>query len=125
MHIGVNPETGEAIEGFDRSKPITIKLELPIKSQTIAEKYNWAKENIEFDVEETRKLAASHGKDGIIIIAWTDNGDGTVSYNTTTAGKKRSFAMQAAAVRDWLMTMLGGSDNKPVTVEDRINEHTD
>ena len=93
--------------------------------KTIAEQYHWRKETIDFDVEETRRLAASHGKDGIIIIAWTDNGDGTVKYNTTTAGKKRNYALAAAALRDYLMSFIGGSDNEPINVEDRLNEHTE
>ena len=93
--------------------------------RTIAEQYHWRKDNVDFDVEETRRLAASHGKDGLIIISWTDNGDGTVKYNTTTAGKKRNYALAAAALRDYLMIYLGGSDQKPVNVEYRLEEHTD
>lgn len=93
--------------------------------QTIAEKYSWSNIDTDFTVEDTRKLAATKGKDGIIIISWIDNGDGTVRYNTATAGKNKQYSLQAASIRDWIMSLIGGSDGKPVMVEDRIHEHID
>jgi hypothetical protein len=93
--------------------------------KTIAEKYKWKDTPSEITVETTRKLAAKHGMDGVIIIGWTDNGDGTVNYQTTTAGKKKQFAIYASELRDWLMSLLTLNNYNPILLEDRIEEHTD